>query len=296
MAAYKNRLDYLCRENFQKMLKRLLSYLEKQLSAFDNNFVKVCDSFDFDAIHDMRVAVKRLRALMILAEKLEPSFNIAETEGELRQLFKLSGKMRDAQVQQSLLADYAQNLNISFGEYDLWLRNFEKKSIKKFTSYLKVNTSTDFTRNLSQTLSELFNKSENAQIVNAINNLVEDLLAKVREMNEDQQHDEQLHEIRRKLKQCNYLLSVFDKDDPDLPGLNKTLQLLEKANNLLGEWHDHDVAREFLFNFLNNKSTVDYPGYSRYKLLLEKTGERKHFLHMEIIRMMESELGNGDLI
>lgn len=284
-------VDYLCAEIFQKMLQRLLSYLDKQLVAFDINFVIVCDSFNFDAIHDMRVAVKRMRALMILAEKLQPSFNSAETEGELKQLFRLSGKMRDAQVQQSLLADYAEKLNISFGEYDLYLRNFEKKSIRKFTSYLKVNTSTDFTGNLSQTLTDLFNKTESAQIVTAINLLVDELLAKVREMNDDQQHDEHLHEIRRKLKQCNYLLSVFDKNDPGLPRLNETLQLLEKANNLLGEWHDHDVAREFLFNFLSNKNHDDYPGYSRYKLLLEKTGERKHFLHMEIIGMMEVELG-----
>lgn len=273
------------------MLHRLLSYLEKQLASFDLNFVKVCDSFNSDAIHDMRVSVKRLRALMILAEKLEPSFNSAETEGELKQLFRLSGKMRDAQVQQSLLADYAQNLNISFGEYDLFLRNFEKKSKKKFTSYLKVNTSTDFTGNINQSLAELFNKTESTQIVTAINLLVDELLAKVREMNDDQQHDEHLHEIRRKLKQCNYLLSVFDKNDPDLPRLNETLHVLEKANNLLGEWHDHDVAREFLFNFLSNKNHDDYPGYSRYKLLLEKTGERKHFLHMKIIRLMESEMG-----
>lgn len=273
------------------MIARLLQFFEKQTSAFEENFAKICESFDFDAIHDMRVAVKRLRALMMLAEQLQPGLKSNEAEGELRELFRISGKMRDAQVQQQLLSTYAKNLDINFPEFAVYLGNFEKKSIKKFNHYIRGNTSKFFTEKITGILPVIISNSEDHKIKSSMELLIRQLLVKAGKLKAEQQHDEHLHEIRRKLKQCNYLLSVFEKGDLSFDKMHKIVKELERANDLLGEWHDHVVARAMIFRFLVNKNEENFTGFSRYKHLLTHINERKQILYTEIVRLMETNLG-----
>ncbi|MBW6490123.1 MAG: CHAD domain-containing protein [Lentimicrobium sp.] len=273
------------------MQKELQLFFEKQIEVFEQNFAKICESFDFDAIHDMRVAVKRLRAIMMLAEQLQPGFKSAETDIEIRELFRISGKIRDAQVQKNLLATYSEKSNINFSELATFLISFENKSIKKFNKYIHQNTASFFTGKIAIALPPIFANSEDPKIRSAIELLLQQLMETAGNLKSNQRHDEQLHEIRRKLKQCSYLLSVFEKGDKTLARKSKTLHELEKANDLLGEWHDHVVARALIFRFLSRKNENNFPGFSRYKILLTEINYRKQILYKEIVRFMESELG-----
>lgn len=273
------------------MHQRLSNYFGKQCTAFAANFVKVRESFDTDAIHDMRVAVKRIRAVLMLLEKLDPAFDAEKAEGELNRLFKLSGKMRDAQVQQLLIKKYESALDQDFSDFTGYLIRQEKKSIRRFTGYLEEHKVRDYTASFQQTADEIPGKKKGQAIGDAIINLVNELLEKCGNLKSDQVHDENLHEIRRKLKQCNYLLTVFHRDDPALPLLSQTLKLLETANDLLGEWHDHVVGMEVLRKFIKNasKNHAELPG--QYPALYEAMKTRRHTLHLDVINMMEKQLG-----
>ena len=120
------------------MQVRLLQYYTKHSGLFLSNFKKVLTGFDPDAIHDMRVAVKRLRAVYLLLERLfgEKSEPVTDV-GRFRELFRLSGRMRDIQVQQQLIEAYAADLGTSFGEYAEYLETTEKKAIHKFEKYIQ---------------------------------------------------------------------------------------------------------------------------------------------------------------
>jgi CHAD domain-containing protein len=273
------------------MRQKLLSYFNHQIEAFRENLTKVREESGFDAIHDMRVAIKRLRAVFILAEKLQPGFSGEQTEGELRQLFRLSGKMRDAQVQLALLMDYESSMETAFSQYTTYLRNFERKAVKKFNDYVHLKSETDFIRATELMLPDLILKSDNIRIKSALHTLLEELFTAVESLKTDQQHDEHLHEIRRKLKQCNYLLSVFDTEDDAFPRMNKLLKKLEKANELLGKWHDHVIAIGYLSRFLKSKPTGDSGIFRPYLLLLEQITAEKHMLYLKIMGMMEKPIG-----
>ena len=273
------------------MQQKLLSYYNHQVEAYRENFTKVCEDFGFDAIHDMRVAIKRLRAIIILAEKLDTNLQGKRVGGDVRRFFRLSGRMRDAQVQQALLKEYETSLNTDFGEYASYLLILERKSIKKFKDYLHPLSPNDFTADLELTLPALILKTDTAGIKSAISSLIAKLFHSIDQLKAQQHEDKHLHKIRRQLKQISYLLSVYGTKDPDFPKPVETLKLLEKTNHLLGKWHDHVVAIEYLTRFLRNKHGDDSNGYKHYPLLMEEISAKKHTLYLKIMEKMEKSDG-----
>lgn len=273
------------------MHKRLETYLAKQCSVFLATYDLTLSSFDHDAIHDLRVAIKRIRTVFMLLEQMFPDqFKTGKAEGDLRELFRLSGRMRDAQVQQQLVSAYAETLNSSFEEYLNYLKNAEEKAISKFTKRLKgYQAEKDLDAKQDRVVTLLASADCDALRKHIIL-LVNDLLNNVRNIQADAAHDEHLHEIRRKLKQCHYLLSIFKKDDVALLHLHATLETLDKANDLLGDWHDRLVAMETLEQFFKKHKKNKLRGENRYRLFSEKLAEERHLLHMKILWLFESEL------
>ncbi|NTW24609.1 MAG: CHAD domain-containing protein [Lentimicrobium sp.] len=255
------------------------------------NFNLAQKKFDADAIHDMRVAFKRIRAVYLLMERLFPEhFDMEEAEGVLKELFRLSGRMRDAQVQQTLLEVHETNLSTTFGEYNEYLKKTEKKSIKKFREYLHKSDAESELKKKQQHTGQLISTAEDEQIRQQIILFVHELMDTAHNMHTEQEKDENLHEIRRKLKQCHYLLSVFDPNDAGLPEINTRIKRLDKANDLLGAWHDHLVAMEMLDRFLDKVRQKDLPGMNRYTLLRENLAEERHLLHMKILKYLGEKL------
>jgi CHAD domain-containing protein len=273
------------------MQNRLLDYLSKQCGLFNKNFNLVISDFDEDAIHDMRVAIKRIRAVFLLTERLFPGeFDALEEEGEMRRLFRLSGRMRDAQVQQQLLYATAQNIGSTFGEYQAYLRNTESKAVKKFKKFLKEYDAEDDLKQKHEKVADLISRSGYEQVRLQIVQFVDELFMAAGKMHSDYEHDEKLHEIRRKLKQCHYLLSVFNQRDPDLPQLKTTLKKLDKVNELLGNWHDQLVAMEMLGRFLEKFREKGEAGENRYLLLRSNLAENRYLLYKKVLNYFSEKL------
>ena len=65
------------------MQEKLLRYYSQHCSLFLENFNQALSGFDNEAVHDMRVAVKRLRAINLLLERLFPG-KVAVVESEMK--------------------------------------------------------------------------------------------------------------------------------------------------------------------------------------------------------------------
>lgn len=269
------------------MNQRLYDYFRKQAETFNANFRKVRENYNTDAVHDMRVAIKRIRAVFRLLPILDPAFGEDLPVEAINRVFKLSGKIRDAQVQQSLMQKMEDLLGTGFGEYYAYLKTTEAAAIKKFGRYASEHRPEDFTADLTDRVALTLAPFTGQQVRNAVTTLTERLKELAKKLKTDQEHDEQMHEIRRLLKQCNYLLSVFRRNDPQLPGLSRILETLEKANNTLGEWHDLVVGMEMLDRYMQKKTFARLNGSERYHLLREAMNQRRHLLHTEAIAMME---------
>ncbi|MFH1118956.1 MAG: CHAD domain-containing protein [Bacteroidota bacterium] len=273
------------------MQERLFQYFTKHSGLFLSNSRQALTGFDADAIHDMRVAVKRIRAVYLLLERLFPdTFNSVSEEGRLKELFRFSGRMRDIQVQKLLLESYSANLDTTFGDYKSYLEDSEKKAVKKFRKLLQEFSAEEYVKHKLKLVEGLIALTAGEQVRKQIIGFVDELMEAAKEMRIDQEHDENLHEIRRKLKQCHYLLSVFDPEDPDLPTLNKTIRHLDHVNELLGDWHDQVVAMEMLDRFLEKHIEKEITGNNRYVLLRENLSVNRHLLYIKILSYIEVKL------
>lgn len=274
------------------MQQRLLSYYNRQSEQFMLNFGIALSSYNADAIHDMRVAVKRTRAVYQLLEQLFPvEFDAIKEEGTIRELFRISGRIRDAQVQQQLLDSYATSLGTTFGEYARYLRSGEKRAIRKFNKFLISFDADNHLKQMQERTSALISAASNDQIRHWIIRLTDALMQSAGKMHTGQKQDEHLHEIRRRLKQCQYLLTVFDQNDADYARLSKTIKSLDKVNDLLGDWHDMFVAGEMLERFLAKYKESELSGENRYLLLREKLDEKRERLQAKILGYFEKKLG-----
>lgn len=274
------------------MQQRLLTYFTRQSEQFMLNFGIARGSYNADAIHDMRVAVKRTRAVYQLLEQLFPEdFDAITEEGLIRDLFRISGRIRDAQVQQQLLDSYAASLGTTFLEYTRYLQSGEKRAIRKFNKFLTSFDADSFLKQKQEKVSELISVASNDQIRHWIIRLTDALMKSAGEMRGGQKQDEHLHEIRRRLKQCQYLLTVFDQNDADYARLSKTMKSLDKVNDLLGDWHDVFVAVEMLDRFMIKYSERELSGENRYLLLHEKLDEKRERLQAKILGYFEEKLG-----
>ena len=273
------------------MQERLLRYYSKHCSHFVSNFRQALTGFDEEAIHDMRVAIKRLRAVNLLIERLHPrKFDSVSGEGRIRDLFRLSGRIRDTQVQQQLLSACLEHSGTTHSEYLHYLKKSEQKSIRKFNKSLAETDAEAELEDLQKLASELISDSTDDAITRQIILFAEELMAVSRAMRHDQAHDENLHEIRRKLKSCHYLLTLFDKDDPDHRQLSSIIKRLDKVNELLGQWHDQVVAMEMLGKFISQRDETKIQGDDCYLQLMENlSGQRQH-LHEKIMNYFTEKL------
>jgi len=273
------------------MHKRLEKYSARQCRVFLKCYELTLHNFDPDAIHDLRVAIKRLNAVFDLLERMFPDQLIGHvTQGGLHELFRLSGRMRDAQVQQQLVADLSQTLNAGFNEYQYYLKNAEKKAVGKFQKYIQgYDAKVDLVAK-QEMISSLLGSTDGNAVKLHIFSLVGELLATARNMHSEQESDEHLHEIRRKLKHCLYLLLVFSKKDDAFPDLKTILKTLNKANKLLGDWHDRLIAMQTLEKFISKQNKKETTGENRYQILHEHLAKERYLLQVKILKLLEKEM------
>lgn len=274
------------------MQKEIIDYLSTHCELFTENFRKVTDSFDADAIHDMRVAFKRIRAVYLLAEHIDhKAFSARSNEGKLRLLFRYSGRMRDTQVQQELILRVAEEHHTTCHEYIGHLQKLENKAIRKFRDFISTIDAGYELATGAEKARMLFQQSDPETIRTHLIRIVDELFEKASQLRSADQSDDNLHEIRRRLKQCHYLLSTFSSTDPDLPRLKTTLKRLDKINEMLGDWHDLVVAAEYLNKFTTGHRDPDDAGHSRFELLTTNIMEKRDELRAKILTYAGAKLG-----
>lgn len=274
------------------MQKEIIDYLSTHCELFTENFRKVTDSFDADAIHDMRVAFKRIRAVYLLAEHIgHKAFSARSNEGKLRLLFRYSGRMRDTQVQQELILRVAEEHHTTCHEYIGHLQKLENKAIRKFRDFISTIDAGYELATGAEKARMLFQQSDPETIRTHLIRIVDELFEKAGQLRSADQSDDNLHEIRRRLKQCHYLLSTFSSTDPDLPRLKTTLKRLDKINEMLGDWHDLVVAAEYLNKFTTGHRDPDDAGHSRFELLTTNIMEKRDELRAKILTYAGAKLG-----
>lgn len=209
-----------------------------------------------EAVHNFRLAVKRLRALL-------PAVS-CELPSVLDGVFRASGRVRDLDVQRKLF----QRTLAASGVADIVLDDFLRARRRKARKRLRKITRSLDAAKLGAELRLLRKHACNAdesETIAAVRRLLSLDEAELALLAQQLVLPRQIHAFRIKLKEALYLNRA-------LPSGEQRKLSMEDAGEILGQWHDCETSQKTLMRFLKR-----HPG-SRSLLLLNVFEQMKQDL------------------
>ena len=274
------------------MQKHLLDFLQKQHHQLEHYIALCFETPSSEAVHQMRVSIKRIRAILLFTEQIigKENFDATTHYKPLRELFKMAGKIRDIQVQQKLVADYANTLNTPFVLYLEHIDKLEKRSISRLFKAIKQDK-------IPRNFASIQNIIENT--LSSI--LIEDIKARAFQLLANQRDDlrvmlvkipnnKQLHQMRTIIKQMRYILGVIMKSDPSATTFPISLAALTEAEVLLGNWHDRIVGILLLNDFRKKNKKQHKSETENYTILAAILDAEQRLSRVRIKRTLKKSL------
>jgi CHAD domain-containing protein len=276
------------------MHEELLDYFQKQHQHLDHYLALCFETPDDEVVHELRVSIKRIRAIFLFTEQLagNENFDADRHYKPLRKLFRMAGKIRDVQVQQKLVADYANTLNSTFNVYLEHLDKLEKRSISLFFKDIEQGKTPHNLASISHiienTMSPFLKEDIKTRALQILENQCDELRLKL----VDIPNNKQLHQMRIIIKQMRYILGVIRKSDPSATGFPISLASLTEAEVLLGKWHDRIVGIALLNDFRKKKKKQHEPETENYNILASILEVEQRILRAKIRKSLGKSLSD----
>lgn len=215
----------------RKSEKRYVDKYWQRMRAHVESFVKTADQ---EELHQFRVQVKKLRALLVMMESTSKNARLKKDFKPIKKVFKEAGEIRSAFV----------NLELS-DEYHFKTPEFEKQqneSMKRGTEAFVVKGAKQV-KKLKRSR-HLIHKDVRQLKKKVITRFYKQNLNDVAGFFEHIKFTDELHECRKKIKFLLY------NEKPAHKAIDTKLQLdhdyLDKLQETLGKWHDNILALDLL--------------------------------------------------
>jgi CHAD domain-containing protein len=228
----------------------VLNYATAQRKAIHDNLPAVRDG-DPDAIHDMRVAIRRLRSTLRTFRGLWDRRRAEALRDELKWLGIQLGKVRDGQVMSTTLAGavHREPPELVAGPVAARLKRRLAGETLPAQEDLRDSLASNRFRALMTDLDALLLRKPNNRPRRWVTKRAgraltraERLLARA-DRTRPEQRDTALHEARKAYKRGRYAVEVFK---PDRKSARRLAKRLGDLQDVLGEHHDTVVLRQLL--------------------------------------------------
>ncbi len=232
----------------QENLLQRLALLQKN---YEVNLSKTKENFDDEAIHDLRVCIRRLLAFVRFIDSFCESETNLILKTKLKKNIKLFNKLRDIQVQIEYIINIIKKFPATL-DFLVSLKKQEKKQIKKLK---KILSGTEF--DLAGELFFYRIELKNLECFNNItfNGIFE--LAKFTFMETEKAVSEifiddftTYHKTRLAFKRFRYTIETVQNI---LQVSNERLKELQNIQTILGEIQDYTVMLELFSEFLKDE-------------------------------------------
>ena len=221
----------------------ILIYWRSEVEAFTKNLLSLKEQINEPAIHDLRVAIKKLRSCFKMYAGVIKKGHKKEFPADIDSLFAILGKHRNIEMSKTLLTSlagknatfltpvlvYLQLLQDQASEYSRpTIRQFESKELDALTNNIETE----------------FKYLNDEEVLSKTNGMVDSSLKKVQD---DLKHfKERSHLVRKQLKDIFYQAKMFHgKSSFTKPQLKNLDTILDHLGNI----HDHEVLISNLKNF-----------------------------------------------
>lgn len=199
--------------------------------------------FGREAIHDLRVEIKRLHALFELVEACNPLFESRKQFRPFRNLFRAAGPLREAQVDLALARHWVAALDLKLDEYRSEMTAVEVRSRRAFAA-----AASSFHPGV------LLERQESLALALApfgpgpLRSLIEEFLwaqaSRLLSLKDAASLDQlALHRIRIQAKKTRYVLEILRASSARERACWQTLNdALRAVHQPLGLWHDDQMG------------------------------------------------------
>jgi len=246
----------------------LIKYCLQQHIDIERYMIQSIVQADPEAIHQLRLSIKKLRTFHILAKQFgyldkEPSYLAIK----VKKLFKIAGTIRDTQVQKDLLKTYEEESGVMSPEFSEWLCKREEKHFLQLHLSLPKEIKNNQNPILSPEVITIFIKVGDEAILKTSVAVMDDLYFKIRDLLASTLSDDDLHYVRKIAKQLRYLQTMVKHSFPDFQYEKISVVGLKEIETATGNWHDNLIRIELLKKFMRKISKKDDTLFLHYQNL-----------------------------
>jgi CHAD domain-containing protein len=259
-----------------KVSKELIHYYKERDRNICLLLKKLRHSFVPENFHQLRVEIKKTKALCKLISFYSKKFDEDRFFKPYRIIFKEAGKVRELQLEEEILK---RNKNPHFlKNYRTYLKELRLKEQLTFCKKINTGIEKDIKKSgkIIRPVLKKIKKNTLCEYINKNWVKAQKLICLERVKTNE------IHKLRKRLKSLNYLIHISDMKD-----LKKELEGMKGLMDIIGKWHDCLIMGEHLQKVMRNDKIT--AGESKTLASL-KTGlkEERKFLFQKINKELKA--------
>jgi len=240
----------------------LLEALDQRWKNYRTELKRCRAEFSNEAVHDLRVAARRMLALIRLLNSISPRPRLQKLKRAFKDQLDEFDDLRDTQVILAEISETLQELP-QLQEFQGHLQNVEKRLLKTLRKKLKVIDLFDVSKRIRRMRASLKAES-NGDLVLQIFQAVDDafLITKQRQRWINPAQASTIHRVRIAFKTFRYMAEIAHPLLQDFPSEN--LKRMHDYQSLMGEIQDVEIIMQALADAPMRASSFDAGPVRRY--------------------------------
>ncbi len=225
---------------------KIIEYYQHLLISFNTYLKKTAELQEMEDIHQMRVSIKKIRAVLNV---LEISGNHEYHKQEhlilFHNLFQTAGKIREAQLNLSLIGKCKGAYLLSYTEYLLQTKKIASEELREEIKLFDNSKLNALNKDLLIKCKEIPDQT----LIQEALMFISDKFQKIIKLKARTQNDILLHKIRKHLKQTSEILTLLSEMNckKEVTHLKSVIKSLASAT---GKWHDTKVLIDSINYFV----------------------------------------------
>ncbi|MBK9924946.1 MAG: CHAD domain-containing protein [Anaerolineales bacterium] len=233
----------------------LLDAFEKRWKKYRLELKRCRTEFSNEAVHDLRVALRRLLSLVELLNSISPRPRLRKLNRAFKSQLDDLDDLRDTQVMLAEISETVQEFP-QLQQVQHHLESAEKRALKGLRRELKKLDLKEITRRVQKTRETLKDEAD-AALVEPILQSVDDAFLAMKQKYErvDPPQPASIHRVRVALKNFRYMVEIIY---PLLDGFPmENLNHMNDHQSMMGEIQDLEVLMQTLVDFSERASSSD---------------------------------------
>jgi CHAD domain-containing protein len=240
----------------------LLEALEQRWKNYCTEIKSCRAEFSNEAVHDLRVAARRMLAIIQLLNSVAPHPRLKKMIHTFKDQLNDFDDLRDTQVILAEISEVIQELP-QLKEFQQHLQCNEEKLLRNLRKKLKQLESPEITKRIHKTNEVIADETDidlHSQIIQAVDDVY--LATKQRRDWVDLTRSATIHRVRITFKSLRYMIEIVHPLLNDFPSEN--FKRMHDYQSLMGEIQDAEIFAQTLADFSEHASFVDLEPVRRY--------------------------------